>query len=245
MRDLGQLTAWLDKMETTVEQNRPKSAALSRAAAATVQNFQDNLGKQHAEFEVKIGVMHSDLENIAKVVGDAQDAFDKARVRHEDLFGHDDAGVDPKSTRFSPGEHGGDRKVMAKVVELKIARGDALPIKSMVPDVRREGGGLEKLAGASRGAHGQPSRVPIGLLQDVSRMQQEITDTWRAPKVAQFGDLVVDHIRVCRALKKLTTGEASKVVGAVRDADGFQVLRRRFEPTVTGNRASSWPSSAG
>ena len=101
--------------------------------------------------------MHSDLakshtiqsENIAKVVRDAQDVFDKVRVRHEEIV-----------MMARPEE--AISKVVAKVVELeqKIARGapggggevgDGC-IKSLFPSksmVLRQGGGLEKLAGGS------------------------------------------------------------------------------------------------
>ena len=61
VKDLGQITARLSKVEATVGQTRSESAALSRAAAETPQKFQDNSVKQHAEFEAKMGAMHTDL----------------------------------------------------------------------------------------------------------------------------------------------------------------------------------------
>ena len=132
VKDLGQITARLSKVEATVERARSKSAALSRAAAETVQKSQDNPVKQHAEFEVKTGATHSDLvkshtihsENIAKVVRDAQDAFDKARTRHEETATQAQgwslrADVSIQKNTEAIG------KVVPKVVELeqKIARG--------------------------------------------------------------------------------------------------------------------------
>ena len=93
-RDLGQIAACLNKVETTVEQTDTESAALSRTVAETVQKFQDNSRKQRAVFVAKdYGVLHSGVvvshtihsENTCKRCGgNAQDAFDKVRVCHEE-----------------------------------------------------------------------------------------------------------------------------------------------------------------
>ena len=57
----------------------------------------------------------------------------------------------------------------------------------------------------------------------VVELEQKIA---RIAMVPQFGDLLEDHIRVHRALKKLTSGEARKVVGAVRDEYGFHTQKK-------------------
>ena len=105
-------------MDTIVEHTRSESAALSRAAAVSVQEFQDNLGKQHEEFEVT-----SFREHCKGCARGAQDAFDKSRVRLEETVmmaqGWTQRAEDSiEKTTEAIG------KVMAMVVELerKIAR---------------------------------------------------------------------------------------------------------------------------
>ena len=245
-----QITALLNKVEITVEETRSECAALSRAAAETVQKFQDNLEKQHAEFEVKIGVTHSDFVkshaihsvNMAKVVRDVQDAFDKARVRLEETVTTVKRWTQ-MAEDFGPEEHGGDRQgggegcgvgsCRRRWRSRRLVQEVAFPDKSMVPETF--GGKAEDWRSWQEEiVKYTDSRAPglNRLLKDASRTQKEITGTWRAARDAQFGDLVEDHIRVHRALEKLTTSEARKVVGAVRDEDGF---RMRFKPTLTGH----------
>ena len=137
---------------------------------------QDNLVKQHTEFEVKIGVMHSELvkshtihtENIAKGCGESlrclrQSSGASPRRQSRRCRGElrEPEGSFQKDTEVIG-------KVMAIVVELeqKMARGAAgggveagdqckksfLPNNGMPP-------GLKKLAGG-RGVHGKPSPRP-------------------------------------------------------------------------------------
>ena len=88
MRDLGQITAQQNTAGSSVDQTSSESAAIRRATA---------------ERTLKVGMMHSDLvkshtdhsESIAKIA-EAQDAFDKARVCHEES--HDGA-REPKIPR--------------------------------------------------------------------------------------------------------------------------------------------------
>ena len=110
---------------------------------------------------------------------------------------------------------------MAKVVELKIARGDA-------------GGGGEAGDTCKKSFLSNKSMVPktFGDKAEVSRSSVVSTSCTRTPVVR----------------KKKSLGAGRTVVGAVRAEDGFQVwrkLRMRIEPTVTAKRASSWRSSAG
>ena len=121
----------------------------------------------HCDFVKSYSILS---ENIAKDVSDAQDAFDRARVRRGDS--HDGAGGTQSAE--DPIQKNTDtiRKVMGKIVEMeqRIAKGAAgglwrcrRSMPEVTPpkqehgsrDVRRQGGGLEKLAGGGRG--GQPS----------------------------------------------------------------------------------------
>ena len=106
------MTAPLGEAETTVEQTRWESAALSRGATETAQKFLDNLEKQHTEFVL----MHSVL-----VKSHTIHSGRLAKVgRHTGCFrqssgaslgdSHDVAGMDPESRGFFPEEHGSDRQ---------------------------------------------------------------------------------------------------------------------------------------
>ena len=74
------------------------------------------------------------------------------------------------------------------------------------------------------------------LLQEIDRETAEVDEEWREKKDTSYPDRVIrDQVQVWRAIKRLTEGEAKKIIMSVKDEDGFrawQQLRLRFEPAV-------------
>lgn len=72
------------------------------------------------------------------------------------------------------------------------------------------------------------------FLMFVAKEKDPITQEWKSEARVEHDDKVVSNmVNVWRALKKLTSGEARKIVMSVREEDGFrawQKLHQRFEP---------------
>ena len=66
--------------------------------------------------------------------------------------------------------------------------------------------------------------------------EESIDNEWLEDKVRELGDKIAgkdEGVRVWRALKGITTGEARKVINTVKDENGFRAwisLHQRFEP---------------
>ena len=79
------------------------------------------------------------------------------------------------------------------------------------------------------------------LLQEINALVEMEVDWHEDGTVGHPEKVRGDRVNVWRALKKLTQGEARKVVAAVKSEDGFRAwfqLRRRFEPSVAARHGA-------
>jgi hypothetical protein len=78
------------------------------------------------------------------------------------------------------------------------------------------------------------------LLQEIDKESEVVDEKWRKERIGNYDEKVIgDKAPVWRALKKLTEGEARKVVMAVKSEDGFrarQKLRQRFDPSLASKQ---------
>ena len=78
------------------------------------------------------------------------------------------------------------------------------------------------------------------LLDEINKLQDPVDDKWKSEREFDHPAKVFkDQVNVWRALKKLTDGEAKKVVMSVKKEDGFrawQKLKQRFEPGLAARQ---------
>ena len=75
------------------------------------------------------------------------------------------------------------------------------------------------------------------VLESVTEMIGDVDEGWFARTAAWFPGVKEDSPKIWRALKKLTEGEARKVVTAVLEENGYKAWRRldeHFEPGLAG-----------
>ena len=79
------------------------------------------------------------------------------------------------------------------------------------------------------------------LLKEVEAEEEDIDHNWHLERQQDgvYSPKALDKVKLWRSLKKLTDGEAKKVVTAVKEEDGFrawQKLKQRFEPGLQAKR---------
>ena len=198
---------------------------------------QGNLGKQHAELDVKMEVVHGGL------VKSHTTHFGKARVPY--------AGMYPVSQRFNPEEHGSDRQrdsecfgVGAEDRERRYRRRwrkhetDARSHSSRTRAwFQRRSETRRRTGAAGRGVHGAKPQASRSCSRTPDARTKKSLGPGELQGLRSSETWEGSRTRVNRALMKLTTGEAREVDGSVRDEDGFQAwrkLRMRFEPATQG-----------
>ena len=78
------------------------------------------------------------------------------------------------------------------------------------------------------------------FLQEVSMQAEGVKEEWLVSMSRVYGEKITgDGVKVWRALKGLTEGEARKVLNAVKSENGFEAWRQlhlRFEPELEAQK---------
>ena len=195
----------------------------------------NKIDKEKEVFTDAVGIKLVEGENkINLVVQDAQKKFAELETGLKELFQQTAAAI---------------HQLEAKVMNMEAQghgtanhQGSYLPQKNMIPKVFSDK--AEEWRQWTEDVADYMDSQCAGLkelLMEIDGTDEDIDDNWRKRKrdQAEYPVPVLDQVKLWRSLKRLTDGEARKVVTSVKGEDGFrawQKLRQRFEPGLQAKR---------
>ena len=217
------VNTWTDSMNLKLEESLENHKEKILQDADIAKKEFDQVQKDHQAFYDKSEKTFTDLnKNYAEFYGGASTAFIALQASVAGLETSGPSGHTPEK-RVGPG-HG------------------YIPAKSMMPksftdkieDWRSWKEEIEEFLDMSKSGMKK-------LLVRLHEMDADADASWPGPGEGHDDKVRLDGVNVWRALKKLTDGEARKVVTSVKGEDGFmawQHLRMRFEPSQVAKKGN-------
>ena len=230
----------LDKMMSSMEDMGGRIMDMKSTLATAMSGIQ----KEKEQFIDVVGVKLAQGENqIGVIIQEATKRFDEIEQGAQSKFRQIEEDIKEMYQRTVNSV----RELEVKISNLESGPGGSerdgksyLPQKSMLPRIFED-----KLEEWRRWTEDVADYIDTQckgvkeLLAEVDATEDDINEKWRVERAGMYPSAALDHIKLYRALKKLTNGESLKVVNSVQNEDGFrawQKLRSRFEPGLQAKR---------